>query len=88
MRLQFSAAEAMQAATGARRDTLRARLDAARERAAGVRRLFIGSQDRTAQVVLRDTRGRVRARLLVDGTDSARLEFLDESGRVTASFPR
>jgi hypothetical protein len=53
----------------------------------GVQRLFAGSRDETAQVELRDTAGRVRARLSVDAAGVARLEFLDESGRVVATYP-
>jgi hypothetical protein len=52
----------------------------------GVERLFVGSQDETAQVQIRDTAGRVRIRLLVDPDDNARLEFLDAEGRVTKSI--
>ncbi|UCF20453.1 MAG: hypothetical protein JSU87_03325 [Gemmatimonadota bacterium] len=78
----------MMEATGAERDSLRAAAAAARARGEyGVQRLFVGSRDRTAQLVLRDTEGRVRVRLYVDSTDVARLEFLDESGRTVAAYP-
>jgi hypothetical protein len=50
-------------------------------------RLFAGERGRTALLELRDTRGRERARLVVDSLDVARLEFLDESGRVTLRLP-
>ena len=53
----------------------------------GVQRLFVGSQDETAQLELRDTAGRMRARLRVDAEGDARLEFLDESGAVLARYP-
>jgi hypothetical protein len=52
-----------------------------------VQRVFLGNQDRTAQLVLRDTKGRVRARLVGDATYRARLEFLDEVSGVVATYP-
>ncbi|UCG87567.1 MAG: hypothetical protein JSW71_03200 [Gemmatimonadota bacterium] len=75
-------------ATGAELDSLRQAAAAARERGDyGVHRLFVGSRDRTAQVLLRDTKGRVRVRLYVDSNDVAQLEFLDEDGQVVAAYP-
>jgi hypothetical protein len=53
----------------------------------GVERVFLGSKNREAQLLLKDSKGRVRARLILDERDDARLEFLDDSGRVTARFP-
>jgi hypothetical protein len=53
----------------------------------GAERVFIGSRNRDAQVLLSDSKGRVRARLIVDAGDNARLEFLDAAGTVTARFP-
>lgn len=53
----------------------------------GVERVFIGSKDQAAQLLLKDSKGRVRARLLIDAGDEARLEFLDDTGKVTARFP-
>jgi hypothetical protein len=84
---QFAAAERMLAATGSARDSARTEMNAARQRVAGTQRVFIGSQDRTAAVELRDPSGRVRARLAVDSMGAARLQFLDEQGRVTATYP-
>jgi hypothetical protein len=55
--------------------------------ALGAERAFLGSRDRASQLVLKDARGRVRARLIIDSDDAARLEFLDEAGRVTAKYP-
>ena len=79
---------ATQGATGAARDSLRREsADAAARGESGVERLFVGSQDRTAQLLLRDTRGRVRARLAIDSLDVAQLQFLDEAGRVVARYP-
>jgi hypothetical protein len=53
----------------------------------GAERAFLGSRDRTSQLVLKDSRGRVRARLSVGTDDTASLEFLDEAGKVSARFP-
>jgi hypothetical protein len=78
----------MMEATGAERDSLRQAAAAARARGDyGVHRLFVGSRDRTAQVLLRDAKGRVRVRLYVDSADVARLEFLNESGDVVSAYP-
>ncbi len=54
----------------------------------GVERVFVGSTNQVAQFVLKDSKGRVRARLAVDANDEARLEFLDDAGKVTARFPK
>ena len=53
----------------------------------GAERAFLGSRDRSAQLLLKDAIGRVRARLVIDTDDAARLEFLDEAGKVTAKYP-
>ena len=53
----------------------------------GVERIFLGSRNRAAQLLLRDSKGRVKARLLIDDSEAARLEFLDDQGKVTARFP-
>src|SRR5262249_20234516 len=53
----------------------------------GVERVFLGNKNKDAQLVLKDSKGRVRARLVVDAGDEARLEFLDDAGKVTARFP-
>jgi hypothetical protein len=74
-------------ATGAERDRLRKEADEARAHESGAERVFVGSQDKSAQVRLRDTKGRVRARLVVGADDVARLEFLDEAGAVTSQYP-
>jgi hypothetical protein len=88
MREELDRLEAMLGAAGPERDSLRAAHQAAqRSGAGGIQRVFLGSQDRTALVQLRDTRGRVRLRLQVDSLDVARLEVLDVDGNVTATFP-
>lgn len=53
----------------------------------GATRVFVGSQDRTATVRLKDTRGRDRIRLSVDPQDTPRLEFLDEDGNIIHRIP-
>ncbi|MEW5982312.1 MAG: hypothetical protein AB1806_08060 [Acidobacteriota bacterium] len=81
--------EEAQAASPERAAEIRRTLaDMSNKGALGVERVFVGSRNQVAQVLLRDSRGRVRARLLVDGTDEARLEFLNEFGDVAARFPR
>lgn len=53
-----------------------------------VTRLFVGQEQQTALLDLRDTRGRSRLRLSVDSLDVARLEFLDETGAVVYRLPQ
>ena len=73
---------------GAKRDSLKQAVREARERGEyGVQRLFVGSRDRSAQVLLRDIKGRTRIRLYVAETDEARLEFLDETGAIVSRYP-
>ncbi|NOT08894.1 MAG: hypothetical protein HOP28_11895 [Gemmatimonadales bacterium] len=80
--------ERLLTATGSTRDSLRREGAAARARGeTGVPRIFVGSQDRNALVQLRDTQGRIRVQLRVDSVNVARLEFLDEAGKVAASYP-
>lgn len=51
-------------------------------------RIFVGSDNETAMVRLRDRQGRDRIRLMVDAQGVARLEFLDGSGAVVDRMPR
>jgi len=75
-------------ATPERRTEIQAELaELSKDHALGVERVFLGSKDRAAQLLLKDSQGRVRARLVIDAQDVARLEFLDEAGKVTARFP-
>ena len=53
----------------------------------GAQRVFVGAADRTAMVRLKDPAGRNRVRLYVDAANDARLEFLDEGGKVVYSIP-
>ena len=58
------------------------------EAVGGARRVFLGSQDRTAALRLMDTNGRERVRIVVDTSNEARMEFLDAAGTVVCSLPR
>jgi hypothetical protein len=54
----------------------------------GATRVFVGkSSDKSAAIILSDTRGKPRIRMLVDAAGVARLEFLDETGKVAYSLP-
>lgn len=69
------------------REKFAADLKASNERGeSGVQRLFVGSQDKAAQVQLRDTKGRVRIRMIVDEKDDPRLEFLSAAGKVVKTY--
>ena len=74
---------------GAPKAQARAELEAAARRGEfGVTRLIAGkTRDKAAVVLLSDPRGRTRLRLAVDSTGAPRLDFLDESGRVTYALP-
>lgn len=55
---------------------------------AGPRRVFVGKNaDKAASVVLADDQGRPRLTLTVDPSGNPRIEFLDETGKVTARVP-
>ena len=52
-------------------------------------RAFVGRDRENASVVrLNDANGKMRAKLSVDAAGMAKLEFLDESGKVTYSLPQ
>ena len=54
----------------------------------GAPRLFVGRDPRKAAVLdLKDQYGRSRLRLAVDSLGASRIEFLDDSGRVTLRLP-
>ncbi len=57
-------------------------------RGTSAQRIFVGSDEETAMVRLRDRAGRDRIRLSVNPQGLAQLEFLDESGRVIDKLPR
>ena len=50
-------------------------------------RVFVGEQGKNAMLTMRDTRGRQRFRVVVDSLDVAKLEFLNDSGRVVYRLP-
>ena len=53
----------------------------------GAQRVFVGKQtDKTATVILADAKSRPRLRLVVDSAGAARIEFLDEGGKVVRSL--
>lgn len=81
--------QSLRAATGAKRDSLQREMEAlASQGKLGAQRIFIGSENQTAVLRLRDKLGKERIRLFVDAADVARLEFLDEKGTVVARFPQ
>ncbi len=54
----------------------------------GATRVFVGkSGDKSAAIILSDTRGKPRIRMSVDSAGIARLEFMDENGKVAYSLP-
>lgn len=80
--------EARSRATGAARDSINEVLRAIPGMDQSAHRIYLGSDNRTATLLLRDTRGRARIRMYVDTANVARLEFLDEAGEVVDAFPR
>ncbi|GAA4196190.1 hypothetical protein GCM10022289_01520 [Pedobacter jeongneungensis] len=52
-------------------------------------RVFVGKDDaKTAMVTLADRSGKPRIQMQVDSNGKAMLNFLDEHGKVTSSFPK
>lgn len=81
--------DAMNRATGAEKARLEAEMKQAAERGElGASRVFVGSENGTARVNLKDSTGRDRIRMYVDANNVARLEFLNEKGEVTYSIPK
>lgn len=80
--------DARASATGSARDSIERVIEGLRERGGSADRVFLGSANRTATLLLRDTQGRARIRLYVDTADAARLEFLDSAGAVVHAFPQ
>ena len=78
-RSNYAAAQKLSA--GAERDALM-------QQARASQRVFIGrSMDRSANVTLSDANGRVRIRMVVAQGGEAKLEFLDENGKVLQTLP-
>lgn len=80
--------QARSQATGAVRDSIDRVLAAMPGMDKSAHRIFLGSDNRTATLLLRDVAGRPRIRMYVDTANLARLEFLDEKGQVVDAFPR
>lgn len=60
-----------------------------RETAGGAERVMVGRDRQQAAVVrLSDMKGKTRIKLSVDAAGAAKLEFLDETGKVTYSLPQ
>ena len=75
-------------ATGAARDSLQREVQRLRDEGKlGIHRMFLGTENQNAMLRIQDTKGHVRARLAVDAKDVARLEFLDEKGKVVYAVP-
>jgi hypothetical protein len=56
--------------------------------ALGAQRVFVGKgRDKAAAVILSDAKGKARIKMSVDEAGVAKLEFLDESGKVSYSLP-
>lgn len=54
-----------------------------------LRRVFVGKNaDKSATVSLADANGKPRLTLTVDPAGNPRIEFLDETGKVTERIPR
>jgi hypothetical protein len=54
----------------------------------GAQRVFVGKDsDKTASVTLFDAKGKPRIKMSVDAAGIGRLEFLDETGKVSYSLP-
>lgn len=54
----------------------------------GVERMFIGSRNEVAQIMLKDKKGNVRAKFYVDENGEAKLEFMNQKGEVVSVFPK
>src|SRR5215813_8694411 len=60
-----------------------------RETMGGAERVMVGrDRDKAAVVRLADAKGKPRIKLSVDATGAPKLEFLDETGKVTYSLPQ
>jgi hypothetical protein len=75
------------APAGPVRDSLRREYIRRDVAASGQVRAFFGSANRVATLELRDVNGKVRIRLSVDTSGTARLVFLDTLGQVAAAYP-
>lgn len=72
----------------AKTDAERRAIIAAHPGAGGVTRYLFGyDQENTSQVMLADGKGKPRIKMFVTADGHAALQFLDETGAVTATFP-
>jgi hypothetical protein len=79
---------AWKAATGPERERLDRELAALdRDGKFGAPRVFLGTENRSALLSLKDKDGKERIRLVVGPDDVARLEFLDQSGKIVSALP-
>jgi hypothetical protein len=55
----------------------------------GALRLVVGKEDpdKSAEIVLNDTKGRPRLKISVNGDGTPKLEFIDADGKVSYSLP-
>jgi len=53
----------------------------------GTNRISLENDNKNAEISLSDTKGNIRIRLLVDSTDAASIQLLDEKGKVISSWP-
>lgn len=75
-------------ASAERKSAIQIELAKMRERGdLGAERVFLGSKDNEAQLLLKDSKGRTRARLAIDRNDEPHLEFLDATGKVKSTVP-
>ena len=79
--------DARDRADDAGRDSINAIIAQLRDQGLSASRVFLGSADRTAMLLLRDARSRPRIRMSVDTLGAARLEFLDQDGTVVHAVP-
>jgi hypothetical protein len=49
-------------------------------------RMFIGSKNEEAQILLKDKKSNVQAKLYVDNDGTAKLDFMDATGKVTKTI--
>ena len=56
------------------------------EKKLGTERIFLGSKNSIPQLILKDQKGKERIRMVVDSSNIARLQFLDEDGQVLREF--
>lgn len=57
-------------------------------RGTAAQRIFVGSEDESAMVRIRDRAGRDRIRMVVGPDGVPKIEFLDEAGKVISSLPK